>query len=511
MSRQPSDADVISFSSVYKDTENNYFSIKVPKYQREQAWDLIKMTKLWDDMFLSCQRFNPASHEDPFFIGSIIQNNCKTPNAEIVDGQQRITTLTIIASAIRDALLSTKNNELASKIHNDLLINQNTSKPLFVPLHLLPNPSADKEYLSSRTRLIPYQNLIVPIFSGFTVKKIVDDTDDEIEITGNSKWTGSFSKISISNNGKIKCDLELKSQKDFVMNQPSKIELKQALGDKANRISIDDEIWFTPDTFWWDDNKESDIYSASKNHFFHPPFRDFYILVRRQCESFILGSKKYIIDAFKVGDEKFLLTSENEYLLNLPEHKKIDADSSYENPLLEFPGHYNLPPMKFEISKKWFQNKKSNLKSKLELSGKFLSLKTTKTTSKELKSLKLSSHHYDVLNKQIEDFLDELVPDKADNETMYPKKIQKEIEKIIEDYKTSHGGVAPTLEIRKDILKDILGKRENLKSAENKYLERAHKKWEDNKKKLEWEGVSLLISRPKLSHNKVITQNFRIV
>lgn len=69
---------------------------RVPRYQRPYAWDIEQVSEFWEDL---------VSAEEPYFLGSFIFNT-EQEKAEgyvdIIDGQQRILTITIFASALRD-------------------------------------------------------------------------------------------------------------------------------------------------------------------------------------------------------------------------------------------------------------------------------------------------------------------------------------------------------------------------------------------------------------------------
>jgi len=71
---------------------------KVPPYQRGYEWD----RRQWEDLWLDLQRIN--SHVDQHYIGNIILLEKDTGETyEIVDGQQRMVTISILMMAIRDA------------------------------------------------------------------------------------------------------------------------------------------------------------------------------------------------------------------------------------------------------------------------------------------------------------------------------------------------------------------------------------------------------------------------
>ena len=67
-------------------TENKKFII--PSYQRPYSWTVDNAEQLIDDIYKSSQ-----SEENEYFIGSMICINKGQNQYEVVDGQQRLTTL----------------------------------------------------------------------------------------------------------------------------------------------------------------------------------------------------------------------------------------------------------------------------------------------------------------------------------------------------------------------------------------------------------------------------------
>lgn len=98
------------------------FDYVIPTYQRPYAWTPVQAGELFSDL----HDFFTKEKDDTYFLGSIvlIKDEGK-PNAEVIDGQQRLTTLTILLAAlthkasgkIRDAFngyLCEPGNELES-------------------------------------------------------------------------------------------------------------------------------------------------------------------------------------------------------------------------------------------------------------------------------------------------------------------------------------------------------------------------------------------------------------
>lgn len=107
--------------------ENQYL---VPLYQRPYQWKTEQWKTLWDDIreLVDDRRKNPkASH----FIGSLVlvpvgaaQNAVSISQFLVVDGQQRLTTLTLLLAAIRDYWKAHGNPSGGERIHNTYLTNQ---------------------------------------------------------------------------------------------------------------------------------------------------------------------------------------------------------------------------------------------------------------------------------------------------------------------------------------------------------------------------------------------------
>ncbi|MFF3686202.1 DUF262 domain-containing protein [Streptomyces sp. NPDC002187] len=71
----------------------------IPDYQRPYAWEEEQAVQLLTDLVEALDR----GKEEPYFLGSIVLvKESGTSRADVIDGQQRLTTLTILLSVIRD-------------------------------------------------------------------------------------------------------------------------------------------------------------------------------------------------------------------------------------------------------------------------------------------------------------------------------------------------------------------------------------------------------------------------
>lgn len=81
----------------------------IPGYQRPYAWGKDQAQELLDDLLGALAASpGPLSNAAPYFLGSIVLIKGEaSPEATVVDGQQRLTTLTLLLSAIRTTVQDT--------------------------------------------------------------------------------------------------------------------------------------------------------------------------------------------------------------------------------------------------------------------------------------------------------------------------------------------------------------------------------------------------------------------
>ncbi len=85
----------------------------IPPYQREYAWTVDEVDEFWSDLCSGLE-------DESYFLGLIIltdQDGAK----QVVDGQQRILTMTLLAAALRHEAVRAGRNALADRISADFL------------------------------------------------------------------------------------------------------------------------------------------------------------------------------------------------------------------------------------------------------------------------------------------------------------------------------------------------------------------------------------------------------
>jgi hypothetical protein len=84
---------------------------KIPRFQRPYSWDRENVEDFWNDA---------VTADDPdYFIGSFVVYKSNSPHDPlfVVDGQQRLTTLTLLLAAVRDDLDALAYKDLARGVH----------------------------------------------------------------------------------------------------------------------------------------------------------------------------------------------------------------------------------------------------------------------------------------------------------------------------------------------------------------------------------------------------------
>jgi len=81
------------------------YLFRIPSYQRPYAWTNDQAGELLDDLLIALGDDEAEDLDEiaPYFLGSIVLiKDPLRPEADVVDGQQRLTTLTILVSVLRD-------------------------------------------------------------------------------------------------------------------------------------------------------------------------------------------------------------------------------------------------------------------------------------------------------------------------------------------------------------------------------------------------------------------------
>lgn len=91
------------------------FDFKIPDYQRPYSWGNEQALQLLDDLEGALE----SNEDEPYFLGSIVLvKESHAPQSQVIDGQQRLTTLCILLACLRDL---TDNSQLAHELGDMVL------------------------------------------------------------------------------------------------------------------------------------------------------------------------------------------------------------------------------------------------------------------------------------------------------------------------------------------------------------------------------------------------------
>ena len=92
--------------NLFQDKRSDFL---IPDYQRPYAWDESQCNTLWEDLFTFAfpnENFDNFNDEEEYFLGPIVTYLNKENNKlEVIDGQQRLTTLMLLLRAFYDKFL----------------------------------------------------------------------------------------------------------------------------------------------------------------------------------------------------------------------------------------------------------------------------------------------------------------------------------------------------------------------------------------------------------------------
>jgi len=166
----------------------------VPNYQRAYSWAEENVSEFYRDIYSSLQ-----SGSEEYFLGSIVISQANPARPEIVDGQQRIATCSILISAIRDyfsKLDSEDGRTRAQMITNDYLAKKDLETLELLPkVHLC---ESDARYYSETIIKTPSERSIVVPDSNSTYKIQVASDKANSFIKNIVTTTNDPSKILIS-------------------------------------------------------------------------------------------------------------------------------------------------------------------------------------------------------------------------------------------------------------------------------------------------------------------------
>jgi uncharacterized protein with ParB-like and HNH nuclease domain len=107
-------AEIMSLKKILGDDEKFY---QIPDYQRPYSWNKENVSDLVSDLFHAYE----SSKDENYFCGSLVLvKNDRDKRFDIIDGQQRTTTFTILACVIRDIFFDDLSNKAKDYISQSI-------------------------------------------------------------------------------------------------------------------------------------------------------------------------------------------------------------------------------------------------------------------------------------------------------------------------------------------------------------------------------------------------------
>jgi len=104
----PLNADASSVGALFSNT-----TFEIPQYQREYSWHDDEVADFWQDL-------SNSLNDDSYFLGLVILTN-EDKRKHVVDGQQRIVTLTLLATALYFEAVQRGRTALADRVQAEFL------------------------------------------------------------------------------------------------------------------------------------------------------------------------------------------------------------------------------------------------------------------------------------------------------------------------------------------------------------------------------------------------------
>ena len=124
--------DIKPYDKTIRDLLNSKRQFVIPRFQREYSWDKKNYKEFFEDMIGNLSEKNGNIVANPYFLGTMlfIGNFTEGTDAEIqvVDGQQRLTTITILFSAMSDVLKKLGEDTLSDLLFRYIMTKDDNDK-----------------------------------------------------------------------------------------------------------------------------------------------------------------------------------------------------------------------------------------------------------------------------------------------------------------------------------------------------------------------------------------------
>ena len=202
---------------------------RIPNYQRQYSWTNEQLEVLWDDLYEEYKNQNNKC----YFLGSIVV--VKTGDyLDIIDGQQRITTLMIMMDVLRKTFSEEINFVDLKKIDDSILHSGRITK-----LQLQSDPNYDAIFNSKIIKRKNYENLTPP-----TKKEMNTDNPEYKYLNTAYFFYEKFKELSLKDLEKFVDYIFFKTNiiKIICTDESFAIKLFQVLNDRGQDLSNSDLV-----------------------------------------------------------------------------------------------------------------------------------------------------------------------------------------------------------------------------------------------------------------------------
>lgn len=166
----------------------------IPRFQRPYSWDDENINDFWEDLI--------NNKGDDYFIGSMVVYKKAKQFFGVVDGQQRLTTITILLCVLRDALSELDQEDMAKGLHqlierkdrdnkNEFVLKTETSFPYFQEhIQNFGKPDLDVKILAEEQNLKRAHNIFKHL-----VNQTLDAVNQDATIPEAEKKKEKVSKL----------------------------------------------------------------------------------------------------------------------------------------------------------------------------------------------------------------------------------------------------------------------------------------------------------------------------
>lgn len=138
--------------------------IVVPRFQREFVWEKDDaLSTFWEDIISYIEVKDGKLSPSEYFLGNVVLiddvQNQSEKERYVVDGQQRLTAITILLSALYDTFKNAKEEGLANKIYEYIVASDDDGKKITLLRTESPKPFFPNENSKSRKKYFIYTQI----------------------------------------------------------------------------------------------------------------------------------------------------------------------------------------------------------------------------------------------------------------------------------------------------------------------------------------------------------------